>query len=34
MKPREENGFQFFSIAVENDDTEILIKKLNKLLSK
>jgi len=33
IKPREENGCQFFSIAVENNDTEILIQKLNEIFS-
>jgi hypothetical protein len=33
MKPREENDYQFFSIAIENDNTEILIQKLNEIFT-
>jgi len=33
MRPKEENGCQFFSIAVENDNTEILIQKLDEIFT-
>ncbi|OGY40925.1 MAG: hypothetical protein A2Y82_03625 [Candidatus Buchananbacteria bacterium RBG_13_36_9] len=32
IQPKEENGYQFFSIAVENDNTEILLQKLNEII--